>query len=55
MKCPCYDAVDVDTQHTRICPREGVQVNEHQPLLHAISHTLKRLVIPHQIQSGEPF
>ena len=44
---PCCDAVDVDTLHARICPRAGVQVdqyvqlNQHQPLLHAISRTLK--------------
>ena len=30
-------------------------MNQHQPLLHAISLTLKRLWISHQIESGEPF
>ena len=55
MRCPCCDAVDVDTRHARICPRAGAQVNQHQPLLHAISYTLKRLGIPHQVESGEPF
>ena len=30
-------------------------MNQHQPLLHAISGTLKRLGIPHQVESGEPF
>ena len=53
--CPCCDAVDVDTRHARICPRAGAQVNQHRLLLHAISHTLKRLRIPHQVESGEPF
>ena len=55
MKCPCYDAVDVDTRHARICPIAGVQVNQRQPLLHVISRSLKRLGIPHQVESGEPF
>ena len=48
-------AVDVDTRHARICPRSGAQVNQHQPLLHAIPRTLKRLGISHQVESGEPF
>ena len=52
---PCCDAVDVETGHARICPRSGAQVNQHQPLLHAISRTLKRLGISHQADSGEPF
>lgn len=41
--------------HASICPRaERVQVNQHQPLLHAISCTRKRLWIPYQVESGEP-
>ena len=55
MRCPCCDAVDVNTRHARICPRAGVQMNQHQPILHAISRTLKRLGIPHQVESGELF
>ena len=55
MRCPCCDAVDVDTRHARICPRAEAQVNQNQPLLHAISRTLKRLGIPNQVESGEPF
>ena len=51
-RCPCCDAVDVDTRHARICPRSGAQVNQHQSLLHAISRTLKRLGISHQVESG---
>ena len=27
VRCPCCDAVDVDTRHARICPRAGPQVN----------------------------
>ena len=41
--------------HARICPRSGAQVNQRQPLLHAISRTLKWLGISHQVESGEPF
>ena len=47
--------VDVDTRHARICPRAGAQVKQHQPLIHAISRTLKPLGIPHQVGSGEQF
>ena len=55
VRCPCCDAVDVDTRHARICPRAGAQVNQHQPLLHAISRAFRRLGIPLQVESGEPF
>ena len=55
MRGPCRDAVNVDTRHARIYPRAAAQVNQHQPLLpllHAISRSLKRLGIPHQVDSG---
>ena len=52
VRYPCCDAVSVDTRHARICPRAGEQVNQHQPLLHVTSRTLKRLGIPHQVESG---
>ena len=55
VRCPSCDAVDIDTRYARICPRAGAQVNQNQPLVHAISRTLKRLGIPHQVESGEPF
>ena len=55
MSHPCCDAVNVDTRHARMCPRAGAQVNQHQPLLHMITRTLKRLGIPNQVESGEPF
>lgn len=55
MRCPCCDAVDVDARHARICPRAWAQMNQRQPLLHAISRILKRLGIPHQVESEEPF
>ena len=56
VRCPCCDATDVDTRHARICPRADAQVNQHQPLLHAISRTLKRLGVPHKLErGGNPF
>ena len=55
MRCPCCDAVDVDTRHARIYRRAGAQDNQHQPLVHEMSRTLKRLRIRHQVESGEPF
>lgn len=34
--------VNLDTRHgARMCPRAESQVNQHQPLLHAISRTMK--------------
>ena len=29
VRCPCCDANHVDTRHARICPRAGVQANQH--------------------------
>ena len=46
-RSPRCDAADVDSRQTRICPRAGAQVNQHQPLLRAISSMLKQLGIPH--------
>ena len=53
--CPCCNAVDADIRQARNCPRAGAQVNQHYPLVHAMSRTLKRLGIRHQVKSGEPF
>ena len=55
VRCPCCDAVDVDTRHALKCSRSGAQVNQHQPLLHVISRSFTRLGISHQVESGEPF
>ena len=55
MRWPCCDAVGVDTRHALICPRAGAQLNQHQPHVRAMSRTLKRLEIRHQVESGEPF
>ena len=54
-RCPCCNAINVDIRHARICSRAGAQVNQHQPLLYEIARTLKRLRVPNQAQSGEPF
>ena len=48
--------MNVDTRHALICPRAGAQVNQDQPLVSRCpTRTLKRLGIPHQAESGEPF
>ena len=54
-RCPCCGATDVNTRHTRLCHRSGVQVNEHQPLVHALSRTFERITTSHQMESGAPF
>ena len=55
VRCPRCDAVDADTRRACICARDGVQVNQYQSLLHAISRTLERHGIPHRMESGEAF
>ena len=55
VRCPCCDVVDVNTRYARICPKTEVQASQHQLRLHAISRTLKRLGILHQVESVEPF
>ena len=55
VRLPCCDATDVETRHTRICPRAGAQMTQHQPFLHAISRILKLIGVSHQVESGEPF
>ena len=54
-RCPCCGATDANTRHVHLCHRSGAQVNHHQPLVHALSHTLKRMSIRHQVESGAPF
>ena len=51
-RCFCCDAVDVHTQHAGNSPRAEAQISQHQPLLHAISRTLMRLGVPHNVESG---
>ena len=43
------------TRHVRICPRAGLQVNQHQPRLHAISRIQAWLGIPDDVDCWEPF
>ena len=54
-RCPCCDEVEVNTRHARLCHRPGAQVNQHHPLVHALSRTLKSMPIRHQVESGAPF
>lgn len=45
-------AADLDIRHARTCHWEGAQVDWHQNLVHAVSKVLKRLMVPHQVESG---
>ena len=54
-RCPCCGATDANTWHARLCHRSGAQVNQHQPLVHALSRTLNRMSIRHQVENGAPF
>ena len=54
-RCPCCGEAGANTRHARLCHRSGSQVNQHQPLVHALSRTLKGLSIHHQVESGAPF
>ena len=54
-RCPCCEATDVSTRHARTCHRAGTQVNQHQPVVHALSRTFKWLFIRYQVESGAPF
>ena len=54
-RCPCCGEAEVNTRHARLCHRLGAQVNQHQPLVHALSRTLKSMSIRHQVESGAPF
>ena len=42
MRCPCCGATDADTRYARLCHRSGAYVNQHQPLVHTLSRSLKR-------------
>ena len=52
---PCCGEPEVNTRHARLCHRSGAQVKQHQPLIHALSRTLKSMPIRHQVESGAPF
>ena len=40
-RCPCCGEAEVNTRHARLCHRADAQVNQHQPLVHAPSRTLR--------------
>ena len=43
------------TVHARTCPRDGAQVNMHEPLKYALSRALRGLRVQHDVGSGAPF
>lgn len=52
----CCNTVGADTRCAQIIlSRAGEQVNQPRLLLYATSPTLKRLGIPHQVETGESF
>lgn len=55
VRCSYCDAIDEDTRHAHTSPRTG-ETGETAPAasLHVISRTLKRLGVPHQVESAEP-
>ena len=54
-RCPCCGEAEVNTRHARLCHPAGAQVNQHQPLMHALSRTLKSMSVRHQEESGAQF
>eukprot|EP00904_Undaria_pinnatifida_P003430 jgi/Undpi1/13088/HiC_scaffold_8.g02750.m1 len=54
-RCPCCGEAEVNTRHARLCHRTGALLNQHQPLVHALSRTLKSTFFRHQVESGAPF
>ena len=54
-RCPCCGEAEVNTRHARWCHRADAQVNQHQPLVHALSRILKSMSIRHQVESGTLF
>ena len=57
--CPrCHrgrDGPTITTVHARTCPRDGAQVNMHEPLKYALSRALRGLRVQHDVGSGAPF
>ena len=45
-RCPRCGEAEVNTRHARLCHRSGAQVNQHQPLVHALSHPPQEHVHP---------
>lgn len=44
----CCKTVYTDTRHARVRPRPGMRGSQHQPLLHAVFRSRKRLGVPRQ-------
>ena len=57
--CPrCHrgrDGGTITTMHARTCPRDGAQINMHEPLKYALSRALSGLRVKHDVESGAPF
>ena len=45
----------VTSRHARVCHRAGTQTNQHKPLGHVTSRSLKRMSVRHRVESGAPF
>lgn len=45
----------ITTVHARTCPRDGAQVNMHEPLKYALSRALTGLGVKHDVETGAPF
>ena len=54
-RCLCCGEAEANTRHARLSHRSGAQVNQHQPLVQALSRTLEIMPIRHQVESGAPF
>ena len=54
-RCPCCSAAESNTRHERLCHGSGAQVNQHEPLVHALSCTFKSMPFCHQVESGTIF
>ncbi|CAB1101457.1 ABC [Ectocarpus sp. CCAP 1310/34] len=58
-RCPrCHRGREgeiITTVHARTCPRDGAQVNMHEPLKYALSRALNGLRVKHDVESGAPF
>ena len=53
-RCPSCGAAKANTRHARLRHRSGARVDQHPPLVHALSRTFKRVSIRHQMESGAP-
>ncbi|CAN0450115.1 unnamed protein product, partial [Ectocarpus sp. 12 AP-2014] len=45
----------ITTAHARTCPRDGAQVDMHEPLKYALSRALTGLGVKHDVETGAPF